>query len=96
MLVAEEDGVAVVDASAIPMRQNVRGCVYPMAGIARVATLPLARRRGPAGTTAESGAALTAADVAVHEEAIVDRLLADLRLSGKPQVPSGNPRLEHY
>lgn len=45
-LVAEEDGVAVADASAIPMRQNVRGCVYPMAGIAGVATLPLARRRG--------------------------------------------------
>jgi predicted acetyltransferase len=45
-LVAEEDGVAMADASAIPMRQNVRGIVYPMAGIAGVATLPLARRRG--------------------------------------------------
>jgi GNAT superfamily N-acetyltransferase len=45
-LLAEEDGVAVADASAIPIRQNVRGCVYPMAGIAGVATLPLARRRG--------------------------------------------------
>ena len=45
-LVAEEDGVAMADASAIPMRQNVRGTVYPMAGVAGVATLPLARRRG--------------------------------------------------
>jgi predicted acetyltransferase len=45
-LVAEEDGVALADASAIPMRQNVRGVVYPMAGVAGVATLPLARRRG--------------------------------------------------
>jgi predicted acetyltransferase len=45
-LVAEENGAAVAEASAIPMRQNVRGRVYPMAGIAGVATLPLARRRG--------------------------------------------------
>ena len=45
-LVAEEDGVAQADASAIPMRQNIRGVVYPMAGVAGVATLPLARRRG--------------------------------------------------
>jgi len=45
-LVAEEDGVPLADASAIPMRQNVRGIVFPMAGIAGVATLPLARRRG--------------------------------------------------
>ena len=45
-LVAEEDGVAVAAASAIPMRQNVRGRVYPMAGVASVASLPLARRRG--------------------------------------------------
>lgn len=45
-LVVEEDGVAVADATAIPMRQNIRGSVYPMAGIAGVATLPLARRRG--------------------------------------------------
>src|SRR5260370_41195146 len=28
------------------MRQNVRGCVFPMAGIAGVAPLPLERRRG--------------------------------------------------
>jgi predicted acetyltransferase len=45
-LVAEEGGVALADASAIPMRQNVRGVIYPMAGVAGVATLPLARRRG--------------------------------------------------
>jgi len=45
-LVAEEDGTAVAEASAIPMRQNVRGTVYPMAGIAGVASHPLARRRG--------------------------------------------------
>jgi predicted acetyltransferase len=44
--VAEENGAAVADASAIPMRQNIRGNVYPMAGVAGVATLPLARRRG--------------------------------------------------
>jgi predicted acetyltransferase len=45
-LVAEVDGVAVADTSAVPMRQNVRGAVYPMAGIAGVATAPQARRRG--------------------------------------------------
>lgn len=45
-LVAELDGVAVADASAVPMRQNVRGAVYQMAGVAGVATLPQARRRG--------------------------------------------------
>lgn len=45
-LVAEEDGMAVAEGSAIPMQQNVRGGVYPMAGIAGVATQPLARRRG--------------------------------------------------
>jgi Acetyltransferase (GNAT) domain len=33
-------------ASAIPMRQHVRGAVLSMAGIAGVATHPLARRRG--------------------------------------------------
>ena len=38
--------MALADASAIPMRQNIRGVVYPMAGVAGVATLPLARRRG--------------------------------------------------
>ncbi|MBY8872000.1 GNAT family N-acetyltransferase [Micromonospora sp. PLK6-60] len=45
-LVAEEDGEAVAAASAIPMRQNLRGRVLPMAGVAGVATHPLARRRG--------------------------------------------------
>jgi predicted acetyltransferase len=45
-LVAEVDGASVADASAIPMRQNVRGVVYQMAGVAGVATLPQARRRG--------------------------------------------------
>ena len=45
-LVAEEDGVAMADATAIPMRQNIRGTIHPMAGVAGVATLPLARRRG--------------------------------------------------
>jgi hypothetical protein len=37
-LVAEEDGDLVAEASAPPMRQNVRGTVYPMAGVAGVAT----------------------------------------------------------
>ena len=45
-LVAEEDGETVAAASAIPMRQNLRGRVLPMAGVAGVATHPLARRRG--------------------------------------------------
>jgi predicted acetyltransferase len=46
-LVAEDDdGVAVAEVSAIPMQQNVRGGVYPMAGVAGVAAQPLARRRG--------------------------------------------------
>ena len=45
-LVAEDDGVALAEVSAIPMQQNVRGSVYPMAGVAGVATQPLARRRG--------------------------------------------------
>jgi predicted acetyltransferase len=45
-VVAEDDGAAVASASAVPMRQNVRGTVFPMAGIAGVATLPQARRRG--------------------------------------------------
>jgi GNAT superfamily N-acetyltransferase len=46
VLVAEEDGRTLATAAAIPMRQNVRGSVYPMAGIAGVATHPLARRQG--------------------------------------------------
>ena len=45
-LVAELDGVAVALASAVPMRQNVGGAVYQMAGVAGVATYPQARRRG--------------------------------------------------
>ena len=45
-LVAEEDGEALACAAAIPMRQNVRGLVHPMAGIASVASHPAARRRG--------------------------------------------------
>lgn len=45
-LVAEADGIAVAQADGLPMRQNVRGAVYPMAGVAGVATLPRARRRG--------------------------------------------------
>ncbi|SCG18976.1 Predicted acetyltransferase [Micromonospora echinofusca] len=45
-LVVEEGGVTLAAASAIPMRQNVRGEVLPMAGVAGVATHPLARRRG--------------------------------------------------
>jgi predicted N-acetyltransferase YhbS len=47
-LVAEEDGIAVADVSAVPMRQNVRGVVYEMAGIAGLATRPDSRRRGHA------------------------------------------------
>ncbi|MBX6356850.1 MAG: GNAT family N-acetyltransferase [Micromonosporaceae bacterium] len=45
-LAVEESGSVVASATAIPMRQNVRGSTYPMAGIAGVATHPLARRRG--------------------------------------------------
>lgn len=47
-LVAEEDGAAVAQVDGLPMRQNVRGTVLPMAGVANVATLPRARRRGHA------------------------------------------------
>ncbi|MEH0982198.1 GNAT family N-acetyltransferase [Micromonospora sp. CPCC 205556] len=45
-LVVEECGETRAAASAIPMRQNLRGEVLPMAGVAGVATHPLARRRG--------------------------------------------------
>ncbi|GIF73745.1 GNAT family N-acetyltransferase [Asanoa siamensis] len=45
-LVAEENGATVAAVSGIPMQQNVRGLVLPMAGVAGVATHPLARRRG--------------------------------------------------
>jgi predicted acetyltransferase len=45
-LVAEEDGQALAGVGAFPMRQNVRGIVHDMAGVASVATHPSARRRG--------------------------------------------------
>ncbi|MEH1164615.1 GNAT family N-acetyltransferase [Micromonospora sp. CPCC 205539] len=45
-LIVEEDGSTRAAASAIPMRQNLRGIVLPMAGVAGVATHPLARRQG--------------------------------------------------
>ncbi|RSM70296.1 GNAT family N-acetyltransferase [Kibdelosporangium aridum] len=45
-LVAEEDGEIVAEGTSIPMRQNVRGSVYPMAGIAAVAAQPHVRRKG--------------------------------------------------
>jgi hypothetical protein len=45
-LVAMVDDEPQAAASAIPMRQNVRGAVLPMAGVSGVATHPLARRRG--------------------------------------------------
>ncbi|GAA4454081.1 hypothetical protein GCM10023170_045210 [Phytohabitans houttuyneae] len=45
-LVAEEDGTSLAAVSAVPMRQNVRGTLHPMAGVASVAVHPLARRRG--------------------------------------------------
>jgi predicted N-acetyltransferase YhbS len=45
-LIAEEGGTTLAAVTAIPMRQNVRGVVLPMAGIADVTSHPLARRRG--------------------------------------------------
>ena len=45
-LAAFEDDGALASAAGIPMRQNVRGLVAPMAGIASVTSHPLARRRG--------------------------------------------------
>ena len=42
----EEGGDTLAAVSAIPMRQNLRGAVLPMAGVAGVATHPLARRQG--------------------------------------------------
>ena len=45
-LVAEEEGQALAGVAAFPMRQNVRGVVHEMAGVASVATHPSARRRG--------------------------------------------------
>ncbi|MFJ6196675.1 enhanced intracellular survival protein Eis [Micromonospora sp. NPDC092111] len=45
-LIVEEGGETRATASAVPMRQNLRGAVLPMAGVAGVATHPLARRQG--------------------------------------------------
>ncbi|GIH14497.1 GNAT family N-acetyltransferase [Rugosimonospora africana] len=45
-LMAEDGGRTLAVVTSIPMRQNVRGSVYPMAGIAGVASHPLARRQG--------------------------------------------------
>ena len=45
-LVASEDGKPLAGVAALPMRQNVRGLVHDMAGIASVTSDPLARRRG--------------------------------------------------
>jgi predicted acetyltransferase len=45
-LIAEEDGRALAGVMAFPMRQNVRGLVADMAGVAAVASHPDARRRG--------------------------------------------------
>jgi predicted N-acetyltransferase YhbS len=45
-MIAEEDGQALAGVGALPMRQNVRGGIYDMAGIASVASHPAARRRG--------------------------------------------------
>ncbi|MEV4344592.1 GNAT family N-acetyltransferase [Actinoplanes sp. NPDC049596] len=45
-MVAEEGGEALACAAALRMRQNVRGLVQDMAGIASVASHPSARRRG--------------------------------------------------
>jgi predicted acetyltransferase len=45
-LAADDGGEILAAATAIPMRQNVRGVTYPMAGIASVASHPLARRQG--------------------------------------------------
>ena len=45
-LVVTEGDRTLATASAIPMRQNLRGSVQPMAGIAGVAAHPLGRRQG--------------------------------------------------
>lgn len=46
-LLAEDDsGATLAAASALQMRQNVRGRALPMAGVAGVASHPLARRQG--------------------------------------------------
>ncbi|MFI7599177.1 enhanced intracellular survival protein Eis [Actinoplanes sp. NPDC049681] len=45
-LIAEEDGRTLAGVAAFPMRQNVRGVVHDMAGVASVSSHPAARRRG--------------------------------------------------
>jgi predicted N-acetyltransferase YhbS len=45
-LVAEEEGQALAAVAAFRMRQNVRGQVHDMAGVASVCSHPSARRRG--------------------------------------------------
>jgi predicted N-acetyltransferase YhbS len=45
-LVAEEDGRTLAAVAALRMRQNVRGMVHDMAGVASVSSHPSARRRG--------------------------------------------------
>ncbi|GIM94215.1 GNAT family N-acetyltransferase [Paractinoplanes toevensis] len=45
-LIAEEDGQTLAGVAALRMRQNVRGLVHDMAGVASVSTHPAARRRG--------------------------------------------------
>jgi predicted N-acetyltransferase YhbS len=45
-LIAEEDGRALAGVVGYRMRQNVRGLVHGMAGVASVASHPSARRRG--------------------------------------------------
>jgi predicted acetyltransferase len=45
-LIAEEDGRTLAGVGAFPMRQNVRGAIFDMAGVASVASHPDARRRG--------------------------------------------------
>lgn len=46
ILVGFEDGVAVASVTNIPMTQALRGLVLPMGGVAGVASLPQARRKG--------------------------------------------------
>ncbi len=45
-LIVSDAGTTLAAATAIPMRQNVRGLICPMAGISGVATHVTARRRG--------------------------------------------------
>ncbi|MEU4243773.1 GNAT family N-acetyltransferase [Actinoplanes sp. NPDC026619] len=45
-LIAEESGQTLAGVAALRMRENVRGLVHDMAGVASVSTHPSARRRG--------------------------------------------------